>query len=348
MAEIKKSDEIPEYCAHGLKCNNQNTWCQRWHTGGICFFSMCYKKPEGSGYCFNGDDCELEHPTEYGGPNENLWILKNGTIFYFLDPKYELYLAAQSASKAKPEIEAKPDVKAQEPNTEHKKLTRAEKKAIRKAARKPAIEWADMEPSDESTIEFNQDAKHTTTEDVPTPPKASTGTIVDMSTKSAWAAKVKTAEQAAKQTVPVKAEQAAKQTVPVAKDFPELKSEQSKAEQSKAEQTKAKQAQDEQGKKLYMQQSIETQAQWPPDEPNAPQAEQQAEQQANENKFSSTLQHITKNFLEVNFDPVQFALLQTSLQAEFEQMTAQITLLKEQVFKLHRLQKAYAGYHSKD
>jgi hypothetical protein len=306
----------------------------------------------------------LEHPTEYGGPDENLWILKNGTIFYFLDPKYKLYIATQSASNVKPEIEAKPDVKAQEPAiTEHKKLTRAEKKAIRKAARKPAIEWADMEPNDESTTEFNQDAKHTT-EDVPTAPKASTGTIVDMSTKSAWAAKVKTAEQAAKQTVPVKADHSAKQTVPVAEDFPELKAEQSKAEQPKAEQSKAEQskseqskseqskAQDEQSKKLYMQQSTETQAQQPPDEPNAPQAEQpnapQAEQQANENKFSSTLQYITGNFLEANFDPEQFALLQTSLQAEFKQMTAQITLLKEQVFKLHRLQKAYAGYHSKD
>ena len=330
MTSVKQSDEIQEYCAHGLNCTNQHTWCQRWHTGGICFFSMCYDKPFGSGHCFNGDDCKSEHPTHL---NDNIWLLKSGKTFYFQDPKYKLYLASESASKAAPK--AKPEV-AQEP-TEHKKSTRAEKKAARKAARKSASAeaWANMDSNDNEPTE---DTKHNT-DNVPKEP---TKTMVDMSTKSSWVAKVKAGEQHikphAKADEPQAKEPHAK--VPTTEDFPELKA------GIKAE-------------KLYMQQSIETQAAMPTTQqatqtPTTQQATQTPAIQpaeilkANENKFSSELQDINKNFLEDDFDPVRFESLRNSLQAEFERMTVQIKLLQEQTIKLHRLQKAHAGYHAKE
>lgn len=323
MTSVKQSDEIQEYCAHGLNCTNQHTWCQRWHTGGICFFSMCYDKPLGSGYCFNGDDCKSEHPTYL---NDDIWLLKSGKTFYFQDPKYKLYMASQSTPKDAPKV--KPEV-AQEP-TEHKKSARAEKKAALKAARKPASAeaWASMESSD---TEPTEDTKHNT-DNVP---KAPTETMVDLSTKSSWVAKVKAGEQHIKphakeptkpHTEPHAKEQHAK--VPTTEDFPELKA------GAKAE-------------KLYMQQSIETQAAQPP-ATQTPAIQPAEILKANENKFSSELQDINKNFLEDDFNPVRFESLRNSLQAEFERMTVQIKLLQEQTIKLHRLQKAHAGYHAKE
>jgi hypothetical protein len=346
MAAIKQSDEIEEYCAHGLRCTNKDTYCWRWHTGGICFFSMCYPKPNGSGYCFNGDNCKLEHPKER---ENNHWELKSGKVFYFEDPKYQLYMAEQSASKAKPDTETKPIKDVQEsPTAEPKKFTRAEKKAIRKAAKKPV--------SDESWIEIDlknrklddekstQDTQQHNTENVPA------GTMVDLSTKSTWSAKVKAAEQHIKEHTkeltkePSAANSTDKQTVPVAADFPELKYEQATAKATVAGHVA----------KLYEQQTIETQA----EQKTEQQAEKQAPQDAdvmqveqfnaNENKFSSQLKYINKNFLEDNFDPVHFAQLQSAIQAEFEQMTTQLKLMQEQSNKLRKLQKAYMGYHAKD
>ena len=309
---------------------------------------MCYDKPFGSGHCFNGDDCKSEHPTHL---NDNIWLLKSGKTFYFQDPKYKLYLASESASKAAPK--AKPEV-AQEP-TEHKKSTRAEKKAALKAARKPASAeaWADMNSSDNEPTE---DTKHNT-DNVPKEP---TKTMVDMSTKPSWVAKVKAGGE--QHTKPhAKADEPHTEPhakVPTNEDFPELKAS-AKAEHNKAEHNKAANVE-----KLYMQQSIETQAAQTPAIQQATQtpATQQATQtpaiqqatrpteilKANENKFSSELQDINKNFLEDDFNPVRFESLQNSLQAEFERMTVQIKLLQEQTIKLHRLQKAHAGYHAKE
>ena len=353
MAAVKQSDEIQEYCAHGLRCENQHTYCWRWHTGGICFFSMCYDKPKGSGYCFKGDDCDLEHPKEYNNPNENLWILKNNKVFYFRDPKYKPEVI-QDATGA-------PNVPAQEPAAEHKKSARAEKKAARKAAKKPASaeSWYEIQQHTEQNAEQSANmstevTKHDT-DNAPKVTKARTGTIVDMSTKSSWVAKVQAAQlahtQASQQASQQQASQkASTQTVPQAEDFPELKAEQSKVEQSKVEQSKVEQSKAEQrAEKLYKQQTIETQAHQPPQDDQK--AEQKADQQANqkaENKFSSKLHYITKNFLEENFDPVHFAELDSALQAEFVQLTAQLKLMQEQTTKLHKIKKAYAGYHEKD
>jgi hypothetical protein len=314
MAAIKQSDEIEEYCAHGLNCRNQNTYCWRWHTSDICFFSMCYPKPNGSGYCFKGNDCNLEHPTQL---NDDIWLLKSGKKFYFQDPKY------------KPEIA--PDL-----TVEHKKIIRAEKKASRKAAKKPA--------SDESWHAIQHASENKNDEVSPTAPTAPTETLVNMSTKPSWVAIIKAVEQHNKEDTkeqdPAKAAADA-QTVPVADDFPELKSEPVTAKTEKAKTEKAT----EHVEKLYKQQTINTQAQRPHQDTDV---QQSVKFTVTENKFSPQLQYINKNFLEDNFDPVHFAQLQSALQAEFEQMAAQLKLMQEQSNKLRKLQKAYAGYHAKD
>ena len=214
MAAIKQTDEIQEYCAHGLRCNYKDTSCFRWHVGSICFFSMCYEKPNGSGICFKEEKCPLEHPTYL---NDDIWQLKSGKIFYFRDPKYR----PEDEPETTELTTAKPVIAEQ--------LIKPNKKDARKAARK-----ATQKPVSDEVWNgiVTQDTQNATISKAPT--------LVDMSTKSTWAGKVKTVKAEPANAEPVKAEQA---------NAEPANTEPSNTEPVKAEPVKAEQ--DNAGKNKY-------------------------------------------------------------------------------------------------
>ena len=148
MASIDNTSMENTFCAHAERCEGLNDWCRYRHISGVCFYSMCQPKPEGSGICER--DCRKEHPTSL---KNNIWQMKDGQTFHFIDPK----LIKSKTTKPKKTLKGKPWGEYEEetqtsPDEIPWQTKQTAKKNDKAAAKNKATDQAQMETKYQSDI----------------------------------------------------------------------------------------------------------------------------------------------------------------------------------------------------